>query len=95
MTEDQLALLIKQHVDLLSEIQKLWVAFTVIVVLGLIFLVAMLLAAAWSVYVVNKRQTGNVVGIKEGQAALEGKFSLLIDVLLETEKNRRERSKSV
>lgn len=80
MDMQQYGELIRQHVELVAKLDQLWAAFIILILLGLMFLVSMLLAAAWSVHTVNKRQL-----------SLEGKFNLLIDVLLQTEKNRREK----
>jgi len=78
VTEVEYAELARQHVALLSSLAQLWTIFVVLVLLGLAFLVCMFLLAAWSVNRVNKRQID-----------LEGKFTLLIDVLLQSEANRR------
>lgn len=78
MSGEQYGELIRQHIEIAANIERLWYVFVVLVFLGLVFLGTVIALAAWSVNNVNKRQ-----------GDLEGKFGLLIEVLLTTEGNRR------
>lgn len=69
--------LIRQHLELLDQIRNVYTALAIIAFLGLLFLVVVCGLAVWSVQMVNRRQS-----------ALEGKFTLLIDVLLEQARQR-------
>ena len=72
MTPDEISAIYQQHATIMSEIQQIYLALAVVAFLALLFLACMFGAAAWSVRMVNNRQR-----------ELEGKFSLLIDILLE------------
>lgn len=76
MTPDETTALFQQHAALMGEIQNVYVALAIFAFIGLAFIVLMFGAAAWSVRMVNGRQR-----------ELEGKFSLLIDVLLQRARN--------
>jgi dolichol kinase len=72
--------LLSQHVQLISQVERLWTVFIVLAFLGALLIVVILFAAVWSVRTVNRQQR-----------ELEGKFTLLIDILLEGVKRERER----
>jgi uncharacterized membrane protein YjgN (DUF898 family) len=95
VSAEQYGELIKQHTEQLAELQKLWLVFIVLMFLGLIFLVTMLAAAAWSVRTVVNRQVAGEAEITRQQLELQGKFSLLIDVLLKTVRRQDDRSQSL
>lgn len=85
MTPEDMAILIHQHDQILVQFERIWLLLIVIAVIGILIVAIILVAAAWSVSRVLNRQ----VAIEANQTDLAGKFSLLIDVLLRTERNRR------
>lgn len=82
MTDDQYAAILTQHLSLLEQIHTLWVVLIVLVGVGLVALLLMFFAAAWSVTKVNERTDAR-------HKELEAKFMLLIDALLGRIANER------
>ena len=75
-----IALLVQQHQILTDELTKVISALQLMVFGGILFFGCMILLAAWSVYSVNKRQK-----------VLEGKFNLLVDLMLKAAEREVER----
>lgn len=85
LTETDYSELLQQHTELLIQIDKVWIALVASAFVGLMFILLMMFAAAWSVRTVNKRQSNSEEQIRE----INSKFTLLIDILLEDAKRRR------
>lgn len=88
MTEDEYNELLKQHVQLLQVVSQLQVGVIIACFAVIVMLAVMCWLAAWSVNSVNKQVSQKHTNLENKYDALEGKFSLLVDVLLE--KARRE-----
>ena len=76
-------MLVGQHATLIEQLDRIWIVLLLLVFMELLFMAAMVAAAAWSVKTV-------VGSVGTGQAELEGKFRLLIDILLEDARRRNQ-----